>query len=65
LTAKAGKPYGFSADEVLAEARRAFALPDDQQRQALSRLYEQLTKEEAAELDAIRHRYAAILGRER
>jgi hypothetical protein len=65
LAAKAGKPYGFSADQVLDEARRVLALPDDQQRQALHRLYDELTEQEAAELDAIRRRHAAILGRAR
>jgi len=32
MTAKSGKPYGYSADQVLDEARRVLALPDDQQR---------------------------------
>jgi hypothetical protein len=63
--AKAGQPYGYSADQVLDEARRVLALPDDQQRQALRRLYDDLSAEEAVELDANRHRHAAILGRER
>jgi hypothetical protein len=65
MAAKAGKPYGFSADQVLAEARRVLALPDDQQRQALHRLYAELSAEEAVELDAIRHRHTAILRRAR
>jgi hypothetical protein len=65
MAAKAGQPYGYSADQVLAEARHVLALPDDQQRQALHRLYAELSAEEAMELDATRHRHAAILGRER
>jgi len=65
MAAKAGQPYGYSADQVLDEARRVLALPDDQQRQALRRLYDELSAEEVVELDAIRRRYAAILGRTR
>jgi hypothetical protein len=65
MAAKAGKPYGYSADQVLDEARRVLALPDDQQRQALRRLYDELSAEEAVELDAIRHRHAPILRRAR
>jgi hypothetical protein len=65
LAAKAGQPHGFTADQVLDEARRVLALPNDQQRQALHRLYDELSAQEALELDAIRHRHAAILGRER
>jgi hypothetical protein len=65
MAAKAGQPYGYSADQVLDEARRVLALPDDQQRQALHRLYSELSAEEVVELDAIRRRYAAILGRTR
>jgi hypothetical protein len=65
MAAKAGQPYGFSADQVLDEARRVLALPDDQQRQAMRRLYDELSAEEAVELDAIRCRYAVILGRKR
>jgi hypothetical protein len=65
MAAKAGQPYGFSADQVLDEARRVLALPDDQQRQALRRLYDELSAEEVVELDAIRRRYAAILGHTR
>jgi DNA-directed RNA polymerase specialized sigma24 family protein len=65
LAAKAGERYGFTADDVLAECRRMFALPDDQQREVLHRLYKDLSEAEAAELDAIRHRDAAILRRQR
>ena len=65
MAAKAGQPYGYSADQVLDEARRVLALPDDQQRQALRRLYDDLSAEEAGDLEVIRHRHAAILGRER
>jgi DNA-directed RNA polymerase specialized sigma24 family protein len=65
MAAKAGQPFGYSADQVLDEARRVLALPDDQQRQALRRLYDELSAEEAAELDEIRHRHAAILRRAR
>jgi hypothetical protein len=65
MAAKAGQPHGYSADQVLGEARRFFALPDDQQRQVLQRLYNELSTKEAVELDAIRRRHAAILGRTR
>ena len=65
MAAKAGQPYGYSADQVLGEARRVLALPDDQQRQAMRRLYDELSAEEVVELDAIRRRYAAILRRTR
>jgi hypothetical protein len=65
LAANAGQPYGFSADDILDEASRVFALPDDHQRRALHRLYEELSEQEAAELDSLRRWHAAILGRER
>jgi hypothetical protein len=65
LAAKESERYGFTADDVLAECRRVFALPDDQQREVLHRLYKDLSQAEAAELDAIRHRDAAILRRQR
>ncbi len=65
LAANAGQPFGFSADQVLDEARHVLALPDDQQRQILHRLYDELTEQEATELDAIRCRHAAILRGER
>jgi hypothetical protein len=65
LAANVGKLYGFSADDILAEARRVLALPDDQQRQVLHRLYKELSEQEALELDAITQRHAAILRRER
>jgi hypothetical protein len=65
MAAKAGQPYGYNADQVLDEARRVLALPGDQQRQALRRLYDELRAEDAVELDTIRRRHAAILGRER
>ena len=65
LAAKAGQPHGFTADQVLDEARRVLALPEDEQRQTLHRLYAELSAEEVTELDAIRHRYATILGRVR
>jgi hypothetical protein len=65
LAANAGKPYGFSADDIPDEARRVLALPEEEQRQVLHRLYDELSEQEAAELDAIRRRHAAILRRER
>jgi hypothetical protein len=65
MAAKAGKPYGFGADKILDEARRMLALPEDEQRQVLHFLYAELTPAEAAELDEIRHRHAAILRRAR
>ena len=65
LAAQAGQPYGFSADDMLAEARRVLALPDAEQRQVLHRLYAELNAQEAFEFDAIRRRHAAILRRER
>jgi DNA-directed RNA polymerase specialized sigma24 family protein len=61
MAVKEGERYGFTADDVLAECRRVFALPDDQQREVLHRLYKDLSEAEAAELDAIRHRDARIL----
>lgn len=65
MAAKAGQPYGYSAEDILNEARRVLALPDDKQRQVLHRLYDELTEQEATELDAIRRRYTTILGRAR
>jgi hypothetical protein len=65
LAANAGKPYGFSTDDILDEARRVLALPDAEQRQVLHRLYAELNAQEALELDAIRRRHAAILRRAR
>ena len=44
MAAKAGTPHGFTADQVLDEARRVLALPEDQQRQALRRLYAELSQ---------------------
>jgi hypothetical protein len=65
LAANAGKLYGFSADDILDEARRVLALPDDEQRQVLHRLSAELNEQEVLELDAIRRRHAAILRRAR
>jgi hypothetical protein len=65
MAAKAGQPYGYSAEDILNEARRVLALSDDKQRQVLHRLYDELTEQEATELDAIRRRYTTILGRAR
>lgn len=39
MAAKAGESFGYSADQVLDEARRVLALPEDEQRQALRRPY--------------------------
>jgi hypothetical protein len=38
LAAEAGRPYGFTAEEVIAEARLILDLPDDQQRAVLDAL---------------------------
>jgi hypothetical protein len=63
LAEHAARQVGVTAEAILNEARRIFALPDAEQRAALSHTYAGLNDEEARELDAIRHRHAAILRR--
>jgi hypothetical protein len=65
LAAEAGRPFGFTADDILDEARRIFALPEAAQRRELHRVYNELTPEEARELDDSRAREARILRRQR
>jgi hypothetical protein len=59
----AGQSLGLSADAILTEARRIFSLSEDEQWAARSRTYAELDDDQARELDAIRHRHAAILRR--
>jgi hypothetical protein len=61
LATAAGAPYGFSAWQVIDEARRFFALPQAEQDAKLEALYAELTPEEARELDAVRARHSAIV----
>ena len=65
LAAEAGRPFGFTADDILDEARRIFALPEAAQRRELHRVSNELTPEEARELDDSRAREARILRRQR
>jgi hypothetical protein len=57
----AGASAGISGDALFAEARRVFSLTDAEQRAYFCRLYAELSPQEAAELDAIRHRWTVIL----
>jgi hypothetical protein len=65
LAAEAGQPFGFTADDILEEARRIFALPEAAQCLELHRVSTELTPEEARELDGIRARDARLLRQRR
>jgi hypothetical protein len=65
LAAEAGQPFGFTADDILDEARRIFALPEAEQRHELHRVYNELTPGEGRELDDSRAREARILRQQR
>jgi hypothetical protein len=56
LAAEAGQSFGFTADDILEEARRIFALPEAEQCRELHRVSNELTPEEARELDDSRAR---------
>jgi hypothetical protein len=60
LAADAGQPFGFTADDILEEARRIFARPEAAQRRELHRVSNELTPEEARELDDSRARDGRI-----
>jgi hypothetical protein len=61
LATAAGAPYGFTAEQVIAEARRFFALSDDEQRAKWADLYAQMDEDERAEMDEVRQRHGAIV----
>jgi hypothetical protein len=61
LAAEAGAPHGFTAEQVIAEARRFFALSDDEQRAKWADLYAQMDEDERAEMDEVRRRHGAIV----
>ena len=65
LAADAGRPFGFTADDILEEARRMFARPDAAQHRERHRVSDELTAEEAWELDDSRAREARILRQQR
>jgi hypothetical protein len=60
---QAARQVGVTREALLDEARRIFALPDDEQRAVLGDTYAELNDDQARELDAIRHRHATILRR--
>ncbi len=56
LAAEAGRPYGLTAADLLAEARRFFALTSTAQAAELDALMPDVTPEEAQILEAQRPR---------
>jgi hypothetical protein len=65
LAADAGRPFGFTADDILEEARRMFARPAAAQRREPHRVSTELTPEAAREPDDSRAREARILRQQR
>jgi hypothetical protein len=61
MAAEADRPLGLTADDILDEVRRYFALSPKQQTAEMGHFYASLTDEERAELQAIEDQYRRLL----